>query len=75
VIYLISAGWLACGIAAMGLCMAYFQRKWPQLAEEDYAKDLAYGLVLGLFGGPVSLIAVSITCRGYGWTLLPTKKS
>lgn len=42
--------WLICGILAYGLTFAYFQRRWPTLAEEGYWSDFSLALLMGAIG-------------------------
>lgn len=76
-IELLLLGWTACGIVAAGISAAYFQRKFlPELAEDFYAEDLGASLLIGILGGPVSVV-VAFLLFGfgkYGWTLMPPRK-
>lgn len=46
--------WIACGILAYGMDLAYFQRKFPAIAEESYRQDRINALVPAL-SGPIGL--------------------
>lgn len=53
---LIIIAWLIPGVIAHGLSFAYFQRKYPRIAKNDYWKDLVLGvLMIGL--GPCNLVS------------------
>lgn len=58
--------WIACAILNFGIMFAFFQRKWPILAEEDYQRDYAMCAIFSILG-PISLLIslVTRTC-GYG---------
>jgi len=69
------AVWLACGVIAAGIWVAYFRGKFPKL-DDDYRESLAQALLWGFFGGPVALL-LGFFLSGflmYGWTLLPPKR-
>jgi hypothetical protein len=51
--------WVACGVLAYGLYFAYFQRKWPSLAEEHYDTDRGRAR-WWLIGGPLALLGALI---------------
>lgn len=68
IIILAILDWLLCGVIAFGFYFAYFQNKYPEIAEETRAGDYENGIMLSLCG-PMSLIATLIECRGYGWKL------
>ncbi len=56
------AGWFACGYLACGLNFAFFQRKFPEFAEQEYERDKARArllIPLGLAGLLVSLVCLS----------------
>ena len=48
---------IMCSVLAFGLTFAYFQRRWPTIAEEQYTKDRAFAFFLSLYG-PIALIVV-----------------
>jgi hypothetical protein len=56
--------WLACGAVSYAMSFAYYQRKYPELAEADYMKDRTFSLTVALLG-PLSLIP-GILRSGYG---------
>jgi len=49
--------WVTCAVLTFGLSFAYFQRKYPMLAEAEYTGDLVFCLALAVIGGPMSLAA------------------
>lgn len=49
--------WLVSFVLTFGLSFAYFQRKYPRIAESNYKEDLGFCFTLALTGGPISLIA------------------
>lgn len=57
--------WVACGVPAYGLNLAFFQRGYPGLAEEDYRMDLARAVTSGVLG-PLGLLATLITMISVG---------
>ena len=67
--------WCACAVLAAGIWVAYFQRCWPSLAQENYRKDLTQALVRGFACGPITLMVVFIMSdfAKYGWTLRRAK--
>ncbi len=56
---LVLAAWFACGYTAAGLWLAYFQRKWPDLAAQDLHYDRC-GAWLSVPFGPVPLVVACI---------------
>lgn len=50
--------WLVCAVLAQGVGVAYFQAKYPTLAQEDFRTDLGVCLGMGLFGGPLALVII-----------------
>lgn len=68
-------GWILLGLIGSGFMFAYFQDKYPDLAEDDFADDLISSLVLAITG-PVNLIIsiIWISTHGYyGWRLWSKK--
>ena len=61
---LIAAGWLGSAALSYGIMFAYFQRKWPTLADEDYRSDMGGTAGFSLLGGPIALL-VSIFFSGF----------
>ena len=64
--------WIASGIIAAGLINAYFKNNWPMLDSlKERRSDLNFALIVGLIGGPCSLlVAIPFTGVGhYGWDL------
>lgn len=51
--------WIACGFVAHGLTFAYFQRRWPRLAENDEDGDRAFARLVGS-SGPIGLLVALI---------------
>jgi hypothetical protein len=66
ILVLAIAGWLICSFFAWGLHFAYFQRNWPNLAEEQYARDLGIAISTGLIGGPIALVVELCLSHGKG---------
>jgi hypothetical protein len=61
--------WIACGIYNYGRSFAYFQRKYPNLANMDYKDDKCYAIINGI-AGFLALPAVLIVCSpsyGFKW--------
>lgn len=46
--------WIICGILTYGIHFGYFQRKYPELAEKNYKKDMGDAILFGLTG-PIGL--------------------
>jgi len=46
--------WVICGVLAYGICFGYLQRKFPDIAEEEYRRDMGTSVLFG-FGGPITL--------------------
>lgn len=65
---LVIIAWLGLGLIASGFYLAYFQGKYPGLAERDYASDRWQACLWALMG-PASLIVSILGQRGYGWRL------
>ena len=59
--------WVACGIYACGSWFAYFQNKYPDIAEVHYDDDRR-GAFIAFAWGPIAAI-VEATHAGfkYGW--------
>lgn len=58
-IFLVPLAMIVSGVLTYGLCFAYFQRKWPDLAELHYESDMQTSLLVGVVGGicsPVILV-------------------
>jgi hypothetical protein len=51
----LSAVWALCFVIHWGLDFAYWQSKYPELANQDYRKDLVYAIGMSI-GGPLSLL-------------------
>ena len=61
--------WVVCGVLSYGLNFAFFQRKFPTLADEEYARDLRFAVITS-FLGPVALFANLCACgikHGLKW--------
>lgn len=52
---LVIIGYIVCSIITYETALAYFQRKYPLLMEDNYRKDAGMAALLALFG-PVGLI-------------------
>ena len=55
---------IMCGVLQAGINFAYFQGKYPTLAEEGYRSDLGFAYGLGLLFGPLALL-VSVFMSGF----------
>lgn len=61
--------WFACGTLAYGLTFAYFQRKWPSIANLENQRSVDRGFAfLVSFCGPFGLI-VAIIQSGFKYGL------
>lgn len=63
-IVIVGLFWLACVPFAYAAFFAELQRRWPELAERDYASDLAISLLFSILG-PISLLVTWVGCRGF----------
>jgi len=57
--------WAPCSVLTYGLYFAHFQRKFPNLAEDDYQKDRRNARIAALFG-PIGLLVELLTYEGFG---------
>lgn len=48
--------WLVCGFISYGFSLAYWQRGWPSLAENNYIDDIIVSLIMSIIFGPIMLI-------------------
>lgn len=48
--YLIIAIWIICGFINYGLGFAYWQRKFPTIAKDNYKSDMKFEFKISLFG-------------------------
>ena len=53
----VAAIWLVCGVIHYGATLAYFQREFPTLAEEEHETDRADAMWTSCFG-PFGLLAL-----------------
>ena len=53
--------WVICGALTYALTLAFFQRKYPGLAEEGYREDRHCAVFVACFG-PFGLCGVLIHC-------------
>ena len=53
-----------CGVLSAGISFAWFQGKWPELAERYRQEDLGNAWLGGLLFGPISL-GVEIFTSGF----------
>lgn len=53
--------WFVCFVISWGLDLAYWQSKYPELAYQDYRKDLVYAISISI-GGPLSLLGRAAYC-------------
>ncbi len=58
-ILIIAVIWLSLGFVTYGWSFAYYQGKYPSLAERSYKKDMAFCMIAGFIGGPFSLAGYS----------------
>lgn len=56
VLLIITVTWPICGFLTYGICLAYFQKKFPTLAYETYEEDCGLSLFFALTGH-IGLIA------------------
>ena len=54
---------LVCTFFVTGIGVAYFQTKYKLIKKEHYKTDLLLGIILGLCGGPLSLIVIFFHCN------------
>lgn len=54
---------VACGILAYGAAFANAQRRFPELAAEEYRTDMAHSAFVGMFG-PIGLFTM-LFCSGF----------
>lgn len=66
-IVFIIAGWLACSALAYGATLADMQRGFPELATEDWDKDMS--CFLGIMG-PFGLIVAALGSRFFKYDFL-----
>jgi hypothetical protein len=64
--------WVTCGIIGAGMFIALLRHEFPNLDSCIHRRqDVVFSVILGIMGGPISLIAFSmLTGAGAaGWTL------
>ena len=66
-IVLALAAWFGCGLLSAGFTFAYFQRKYPYLAERDRRKDMGFAQADILFGPIALLVTWDMCCFRYRW--------
>jgi len=64
IIWIICLFWVICGVISYGLDFAYFQRKYPSLAEQDYKRDIRMCIFFAIFG-PINLIEIILMRNDY----------
>ncbi len=47
---IILVGWVIPGIFTVGMMVAYFQKKYPLIAQEEYGRDLRDGIFTAFWG-------------------------
>lgn len=47
--------WIICGVISYGINFAYYQRKWPSIAQEGYREDMIFCAGISLLG-PANLL-------------------
>lgn len=52
--------WLICAVFTAGWYLAYFQGEYPEIAKEEYSKDLRNGWLFGLMFGPVNIFPILV---------------
>lgn len=58
--------YVACAALNYALNFAFYQRRWPTLAEMDYHQDRRFCIVIS-FGGPMALlVTLAINKAKYG---------
>jgi hypothetical protein len=57
--------WLAFAIVTYGTSLAYWQRKWPTLADRNYRKDVRDSFLFAL-GGPLAAFCFVGKDHDYG---------
>lgn len=57
--------WIVCGVLNYGLMMAYWQKKYPGIAKENYLSDRTEALIQ-ILGGPICLISLTFFRAGRG---------
>ena len=64
--------WLLCGVAAAGLCYAWWREDAPFL---DAREELGLALLMGLVCGPVALVIIWFVSGfgQHGWRLWETR--
>lgn len=68
---LIIAGWVLCGFFAYGRTLAYFQKAFPELANQDRETDRNCALIMA-FMGPIGLMTgLMLSRHGFMWRLPP----
>lgn len=55
ILIIVALAWAVCGIIAFGLELAHFQRRYPILAEREYATDRRFAFGAAAFG-PIAII-------------------
>ena len=64
-------GWLACSVLSAGMVIGHARGEWPSIAEEDYRKNLGFGFLFGILGGPITVVMLFFFtgfCE-HGWSL------
>lgn len=71
--FIFAIAWICCGLGAAGAFNAEFRGEHPRLAQSPSwaAHTLGEGVLWGMMGGPLSLIAAAGFTGGFyhGWTL------
>ena len=50
--------WVICGIITHGMSFGYWQKNWPELAEQHKKDNIITSIVLGL-AGPIGLFLIT----------------
>ena len=67
--------WIACGYAAYGMTFAYFQRKFPSIAEGHVAADKKLARLVFLVGPFGLLVSMCSGYLQYGFLYDPTQRT
>jgi hypothetical protein len=60
--------WILCGIVAAGIHYAYFQRRFPSLANEMRERDILHAYSWAIYGPVGLIVSLCLSERlRYGW--------
>lgn len=66
-LWLFAVIWILCGIETYGRTFAYFQRKYPTMAEEKYSSDILFCGIICFTCGPIVTVVSLEKFSGYGY--------